>query len=238
MDTESRAGQQLAYASVPAHLRFWLVAGLAAFLDLWSKWKIFDTLDPDSNYPVIRDVLHFHRSLNDGAVFGSFTGQVWLFVAASIFALGFVTILFLRSHRRQWVTQVALALVMSGAIGNLYDRVFMQADVITFNDAQGVRRSFIGVVLEETDNFIRMGDWPDGSGTSRVVRSDSEPSLRRQGVVRDFIRFMPSFPQWVPYFGGREVWPWVFNIADAALVTGVIILFLISWFTGPDDELG
>ena len=179
-------------------------------------------------------MLNFHLSLNDGFV--SFTGQVWLFVAASVFALAFVMVLFLRSHRSQWVTQVALALVLAGAIGNLYDRIYMQADVVSFTDDNGVRRSVIGRVTEQSERYIRVGEWPDGEGSVQLVPADADPAIRTQGVVRDFIRFMPSFPSWFPFFGGREVWPWVFNVADAALVTGVIILFLVSWMTRPEES--
>ncbi len=60
------------------------------WLDLWSKAWVFSNLKANTARPFIPDVLVFHRSLNDGAVFGSFTGQVGLFIAASFFALGFV----------------------------------------------------------------------------------------------------------------------------------------------------
>ena len=42
------------------------------------------------------------------------------------------------------------------------------------------------------------------------------------GQVRDFIKFVPKI-------GGYDVWPWVFNIADALLVVGVGILLINLW---------
>ena len=46
---------------------------------------------------------------------------------------------------------------------------------------------------------------------------------RRQGVVRDFIKVEPKF-------GRFELWPWVFNVADALLVAGVALLLLNFWW--------
>jgi hypothetical protein len=40
--------------------------------------------------------------------------------------------------------------------------------------------------------------------------------------VRDFIRIEAQI-------GSYSVWPWIFNIADALLVVGVIILLLNFW---------
>jgi lipoprotein signal peptidase len=41
-------------------------------------------------------------------------------------------------------------------------------------------------------------------------------------VVRDFIKFKPRI-------AGRDVWPWVFNVADVALSVGVGILLIHFW---------
>jgi len=82
------------------------------------------------------------------------------------------------------------------------------------------------IVSEKDAPNIRIGVWPEGTHTQTFVRS--EVIQRRQGVVRDFIKFVPNLPTWVPVIGGQEAWPWVFNIADSALVCGVIILLFTS----------
>ena len=120
-------------------------------------------------------------------------------------------------------------MILSGALGNLYDRAFIHADVARITADDGREHSVIGkVVSDDTDAKVRIGDWPDGTNPRSFQRD--EVTLRRQGVVRDFIKFVPKFPSWVPRFAGRDVWPWVFNIADAALVVGVILLLLSSLF--------
>ena len=213
---------------LPSHARFWVPALLLLWLDLWSKKWAFSTLDPETPRTVIKSWLEFRRSLNDGAVFGSFSGFVDVFILASVFALAFVFYMFALSRRTQWGLHIALALILSGAIGNLYDRAYIVADVARVTDESGIQRSLVGVIVSDpSDEMIRIGDWPDG-GNPRTFARD-EVTLQRQGVVRDFIKFVPRLPAWVPRFGGREAWPWVFNIADASLVCGVGMLLISCW---------
>jgi signal peptidase II len=220
-----------------SHLRFWIVAGAVLFLDLWSKHWVFKSLNPNAFEPFIPDVIHFHRSLNDGAVFGSFTGQVGLFIVASLFALAFVFYLFAHSPRTHRVAHIALALILAGALGNLYDRAAVKADVVRFQTSDGIQATIIGIVVSETEDFITVGHWPEGPDGSKVQRIPrSGAVVKHQGVVRDFIKFVPRFPAWVPRFGGRDVWPWVFNVADASLVCGVAVLLLGSWFDRRSPE--
>jgi len=218
-----------ALAHPPAHVLFWGLGAALLALDLWSKAKVFATLAPDEVTPVLGPLFEFRRSLNDGAVFGSFTGQTGLFVAASVLALGFVLYLFSQSGARNRVMHVALAMILSGAMGNLYDRAFMKADVIRVPTASGQIGSLIGTIVSDPgDPMIRIGEWP-GGGHVRVYSAD-EVEVHRQGVVRDFIKFVPKFPKGFPMLGGRDVWPWVFNVADAALVVGVILLLFMTSF--------
>lgn len=211
----------------PAHVLFWLAAGFILWLDLWSKHWVFANLKAAEIRSILPGWFEFRRSLNDGAVFGSFTGQTNLFIAASLLALGFVFYLFSTSRPWQRVLHLALGMVLAGAIGNLYDRAFMPADVIRFQNRSGQAETFIGTIVEDADDGkIRVGDWPDG-GRPRTFRVE-EIEHRKQGVVRDFIKFMPRFPEWTPKLAGRDMWPWIFNVADASLVCGVILLLLCS----------
>ena len=197
-------------------------------IDLWSKSWAFSRLGVQEVKTVIPGFLEFRRSLNDGAVFGTFTGQTSVFIVASLFALGFVLYLFMHSHARQKVLHVSLGLILAGALGNLYDRAFVHADVVRIEDKKGRVQSQIGTIVAEDESTIRLGDFPDGASPQTFKRS--EVTLRRQGVVRDFLKFVPKFPSSWSRVGGIDMWPWIFNIADAALVVGVAVLLLGSIF--------
>jgi len=219
-------GRALTHLS--SHARFWITAIIFIWLDLWSKHWAFSSIKPHEPRNMIDGWLVFRRSLNDGAVFGSFSGQTGLFIVASILALGFVVYLFVQSPKRAYILHIALGLILAGAIGNMYDRAFVKADIISMKDGTNApQRVVIGkIVSDENAPNIRIGVWPEGTHAQTFVRS--EVIQRRQGVVRDFIKFVPNLPTWVPVIGGQEAWPWVFNIADSALVCGVIILLFTS----------
>ena len=219
-----------ATAHLGPHLRLWVTSLCILAVDLWTKDWAFTSLDPVEPYHAIPRVLDFHRSLNDGAVFGSLTGMVGLFIVASGLALVFVVSLFISSDARQRSLHIGLGLILAGALGNLYDRAFMKADVIELTS--GIRR--IGIRVDpppgwgDTDSTLWMARWPDG-GDRRSYRKSEVAAERNQGVVRDFIKFTPRFPAWMPKLAGRDIWPWVFNIADAALVCGVGLLLINFW---------
>lgn len=216
-----------ALGHLPSHLRLWIVTISLLAADLWSKSYVFAALGPHERRPLINHFIELQRSMNAGAVFGSLKGMVGLFIVASIVALGFVLVLFAGSLRSQWSLHIALGLVLAGALGNLYDRAFIRADVITF--ASGEEQ--IGTVLESSEEgTVHVGNWPDGSQANKYSRSEII-SIKNQGVVRDFLKFSGRFPQWVPFVKGKNIWPWVFNVADAALVCGVGILVINLWRT-------
>ena len=160
-----------------------------------------------------------------------------MFSAASLFALGFVLYFFASRARSHRGLHVALGLVLAGALGNLYDRALVRADVVNYRPPSGEEVTVIGKIARDPiimgagrSDVVRIGSWPDGENEQVFKRS--HVSIRKQGVVRDFIKFVPKFPSWVPRLGGdnpSDIWPWVFNVADAALVCGVGALLCTSW---------
>lgn len=90
--------------------------------------------------PVVvhRDHLRFKYVENPGAAWGIFGGlpdgmRVPFFVAVSCAAVGFILHFFRRISERHRLLQVALALVLGGALGNFVDRI-LRGYVIDFID--------------------------------------------------------------------------------------------------------
>ena len=76
---------------------------------------------------VVPGVLDLRLTTNTGAVFGIGSGGRFVFVGVSLLALGVVGWLFWASPPTAWVQHAGLALVLAGALGNLYDRVRFRA---------------------------------------------------------------------------------------------------------------
>ena len=210
-----------ALRSPTAHLRLWGVAAAALWLDLASKNWAFSKLDPRGQQ-LVPGILDARRSLNSGALFGSFSGWVPAFIIASLLALGFVIYYFAASGRKQRFMHLGLAFILAGALGNLYDRAFIQADIVKLlpTAAQGPSRD-IGIMLSDLDaDPVMVGNYPDGASARQYARSAVE-AIDHHGVVRDFLKFTP--------IAGFDYWPWIFNVADALLVVGVPILLVTVW---------
>jgi signal peptidase II len=82
---------------------------------------------PHDAIMLVPKVLALQLTLNEGALFGIGQGYVWLFVVIALAATALVGWMFLRSPSSHRLFHVALALVLAGAIGNMYDRVVYHA---------------------------------------------------------------------------------------------------------------
>lgn len=155
------------------------VAGQPVALDL-SAPPYFGVPHHDPTV-LIPGVLNLQLTANEGAIFGIGKGSRWVFIVVGIVAIGFVTRIFLRSDAKLTLFHIALALILSGAVGNLYDRAFY-------------------------------------------------------GVVRDMLHLFPNSD--LPFGlswpgGGRGLYPWIFNLADVALLFGVITVVAVTWRHAP-----
>lgn len=133
-----------------ASKRAWLiliittVVGLIA--DLWTKSLAFERvagfpvvverdhvlqvpdlgvlIPPHEPVTVMPSVLEFTLVLNPGAVFGIGAGKRWFFVIFTVIACVVALALFVKWTRaKDWVAHVGFGLIISGGLGNLYDRL-------------------------------------------------------------------------------------------------------------------
>lgn len=216
--TDVHASVGSAGRHVGSHVRLWLVAALGLAADLWSKDWAVTHLSVRTPRTIIENVFSLRLSLNPGALFGLGAGMAPLFVGASVLALLFVVYLFCQSSSRQWMLHMALGCVLGGAAGNLYDRTFVSAYVV--QDANGRRDVGELIHADEATGQIVVGDFV--TRASPRVHYRDRVRGERQPVVRDFLSIDAVV-------ANRHIWPWVFNIADALLVVGVIVLLLNFW---------
>jgi signal peptidase II len=116
--------------------------------DLWTKSWIFGKLWP----PVVgvpqfiwiwEGHVGFQISWNEGALFGLGQGMVPVFVVLSLIAaVGIVCWLFVWREATSWWLTIALAAVMGGIFGNLYDRLGLHQEVWPPNFARAGERIY------------------------------------------------------------------------------------------------
>ncbi|MEQ8770702.1 MAG: signal peptidase II [Phycisphaerales bacterium] len=86
--------------------------------------RLSDLLPAHEPIIVIPSVLEFTLVLNRGAVFGMAAGQRWFFVGFTAVAIVFCLWMFASWTRpKDRMAHIAIALVLAGGLGNLYDRL-------------------------------------------------------------------------------------------------------------------
>jgi signal peptidase II len=104
---------------------FFTIAAAGCLVDLATKSCVFAWLSNRRQpYWVVPNLFGFQTNLNEGALFGMGQGMVVLFAVLSVAAaVGILYWLFMAKAARDLLLTVALACVMAGILGNLYDRV-------------------------------------------------------------------------------------------------------------------
>lgn len=106
---------------------FALLAAVVAALDLWSKQAAFALVGlGDRPVPVLPGFFYLAHVRNRGGVFGMAQGRLLFFALFSLFAAFFILWMFWAHGGASRTLSVALAMVLGGAIGNLYDRIALR----------------------------------------------------------------------------------------------------------------
>jgi signal peptidase II len=106
-----------------------IIALFVVFLDRITKLWISAHIEPGHAMVVIPRVFRLTHVLNSGAAFSMFEGSASpslvrnSLIAFSILAVVVVLVLIWKMGRSLTLTSFALALILGGAIGNLYDRI-------------------------------------------------------------------------------------------------------------------
>ena len=213
-----------------SYLRFLSVAVIGLLFDLWSKYWAFNTMGQASPpRVVVPHVLEFQTMMNPGALFGIGGGQTLLFLAASACALLLVFWMFSQTTSRRWALQIALGGILAGALGNMYDRITVKLIEKPYHtqDSRFVYLENLGKI----DEALLVREYSSHEKPFRIALEpeDTPPDV---GFVRDFIKIPTTTPnwEWLPErIRAKELWPWVFNVADMLLVGGVAILAIHLW---------
>jgi signal peptidase II len=104
------------------------LAGAVFAIDRLTKWIIETRVNAFDAHVVIPGFFEIVHSQNSGAAFGLFadSSSEWrtvLLIGFSVVALVALTVMLWRTPRLDRITATALALILGGALGNVFDRV-------------------------------------------------------------------------------------------------------------------
>jgi len=107
-------------------------------LDQWTKSMVVQKLHLYQRVEVIRGFFNLTHVRNTGGAFGIFGGEKGglgsiLFVVVSLIAIGAIVFLFLKIKENEKTLALSFSLILSGAIGNLIDRL-RYGEVVDFLD--------------------------------------------------------------------------------------------------------
>ncbi len=196
-----------------------IVAAVVAFilvLDQVIKVYVKTHFAPYDSYPLLGNWFVAEYIENQGMAFGTvFGSQAWHKLALSIFrivAISAIVYYWIKQAKRGAPMEflVAIGFVMAGATGNLIDSMFYD-------------------FIFEYDPCVRF-NFLEGSGIEHDCAFWGIQETRHtgflQGNVVDMFRFNATWPQWVPWLGGEQVFPAIWNVADGAITLGVIMVFI------------
>lgn len=131
------------------------LAGIAA--DQATKWYIDSSMRLFDSIPLLENFFHITYVRNRGAAFSFLSQASWrlpFFITISIIASVAILVSFRRLRDDQRLAQVSLAMIFSGAIGNLIDRVRL-GEVIDFLDVHWYRHHW--PAFNVADSLICVG---------------------------------------------------------------------------------
>lgn len=188
----------------------WIVILFVLLLDQTSKVIVKTQMTLGQNIQVIGDWFNIYFIENEGMAFGmQFSGEYGKLIL-SIFRI--IAVIFIGWYIHKLVLQkahrgliVCVSLIMAGALGNIIDSAFYG---LLFSESY----------FSQTAEFL-----PEDGGYATFLH----------GRVVDMLYFpiiRSNFPDWFPFRGGQEFifFRPVFNLADTAITTGVLILLVFQ----------
>ncbi len=108
---------------------FFVLALIGVVIDQGTKWWFNSTLELyGAGITVIPDFLSWRLAYNHGAAFSFLADhagwQRWFFIVIAIIAAIVIAVLIIRRKAHERILPYGLALIMSGAIGNVIDRIW------------------------------------------------------------------------------------------------------------------
>lgn len=121
-------------------------------IDQLTKFLAVKYLMPIDTFPIIEGVIHLTYVENTGAAFGMLKNAPWLFNTVSVVTVIAMSLYLYLGHADNKLYATASAMIISGGIGNMIDRVSLKY-VVDFIDFRLINFA----VFNGADSFICVG---------------------------------------------------------------------------------
>ena len=164
--------------------RLTLVSGAVVLLDLWTKHWATRALAFQEPVEVLGPFVRFTYTRNSGVAFGLGAGLPFPYYVFSLAAVVVILYLFFKQRVSGFPRQLALALIMGGALGNLIDRLRF-GEVVDFIEIGYGRWHW--PVFNVADSAVTVGvilfaiTWPRPHGGKRDADADLVGAGDRSG---------------------------------------------------------
>lgn len=141
----------------PGYLLFVIITTVGLIVDQATKIYIDRTMRLFDSIPVVSDFFHITYVRNRGAAFSFLSNVSWrlpFFIGVSLVASIAILAAFRKLRNDQMLAQVSLAMIFSGAVGNLIDRIRL-GEVIDFLDVHWYRHHW--PAFNVADSLICVG---------------------------------------------------------------------------------
>jgi signal peptidase II len=134
------------------YILYSVIIAVGIILDQLTKYLSVVYLKVVDTVPLIRDVLHLTYVENRGAAFGMMKENRWIFISVSTVAIIIFALYLYFGHADTRLHAVSLAMIVSGGIGNMIDRLAL-GYVVDFIDFRLINFA----VFNGADSFVCVG---------------------------------------------------------------------------------
>jgi len=141
----------------PRYTLFATIASVGIIIDQLTKIAVDRSMQLFDSIPIVEHFFHLTYVRNRGAAFSFLSNASWrlpFFITVSIIAAIVILVAFQKMRDDQKLAHTSLALIFSGAVGNLIDRVRL-GEVIDFLDAHWYRHHW--PAFNVADSLICVG---------------------------------------------------------------------------------
>lgn len=125
-------------------------------LDIITKYFVILTISEHERINVIGSIVQFTLVYNQGGLFGILQGYQNLFLIVSIIVLIFIILFFIYEKNKGMLFCISMALITSGAVGNILDRVTGRKGVVDFINV-GISENLRWPTFNIADSVIVVG---------------------------------------------------------------------------------